>query len=67
MEKIVCDTNILISALIFPGGKPDQVIKLAQMGKVKLFISPPILLEFRKVVRTNSSPQDPNSDLVNRE
>ena len=50
MEKIVCDTNILISALIFPGGKPDQVIKLAQIGKVKLFISPPILLEFRKVV-----------------
>jgi putative PIN family toxin of toxin-antitoxin system len=50
MKKIVCDTNILISALIFPGGKPDQVIKLAQMGKAKLFTSPAILLEFRKVV-----------------
>lgn len=50
MKKIVCDTNILISALIFPGGKPDQVIKLAQMGKIRLFTSPIILLEFRKVV-----------------
>jgi putative PIN family toxin of toxin-antitoxin system len=50
MKKIVCDTNILISALIFPGGKPDQVIKLAQMGKVRLFTSPAILLEFKKVM-----------------
>ena len=50
MKKIVCDTNILISALIFPGGKPDQVIKLAQIGKVTLFTSPDILLEFRKVL-----------------
>lgn len=50
MKKIVCDTNILISALIFPGGKPDQIIKLAQMGKVRLFTSPAILLEFKKVL-----------------
>ena len=48
--KIVCDTNILISATIFPGGPPDEVIGLARAKEVALFISPDIVTEFKKVL-----------------
>lgn len=49
-KRIVCDTNILVSALVFPGGSPDKVVALARMGKVDLHISPFILNEFKKVL-----------------
>lgn len=48
--RIVCDTNVLISALVFPGGPPDQVFELARAGQVEHFTSPDILAEFRKVL-----------------
>jgi putative PIN family toxin of toxin-antitoxin system len=48
--KIVCDTNILISAFVFPGGPPEQVINLAKVKDVELFLSPDILSEFKKVL-----------------
>ena len=42
--KVVLDTNILISDLLF-GGKPQQVIDLAKAGKIQVIISPYILKE----------------------
>jgi len=48
--KIVCDTNILISAYIFPGGPPEEVIKRALIKDVTLCLSPDILSEFKKVL-----------------
>lgn len=45
MIKVVLDTNVLVSAVIF-GGKPDQILNLAREGKIQLFISPAILAEF---------------------
>ena len=48
--KIVCDTNILISAYLFPGGPPDEVIGLARAKEVALCISPDIVTEFKKVL-----------------
>lgn len=48
--RIVCDTNILISALIFPGGAPDIVLNLARLREVTLCISPDILTELGKVL-----------------
>lgn len=50
-ERVVCDTNILISALIFPGGSPDEVVNLARTGEVNLYISPFILNEFERVLK----------------
>ena len=50
MKRIACDTNVLISAFIFPGGKPDQVVRLARSGEVSHFTSPFILSEFGKVL-----------------
>ncbi|MBI1869847.1 MAG: putative toxin-antitoxin system toxin component, PIN family [Chlamydiae bacterium] len=48
--KVVCDTNILISALLFPGGPPDHVISLARLKEITLCLSPDIFSEFKKVL-----------------
>ena len=48
--RIVCDTNILISALRF-GGSPNKIIELAREGDIKLITSPFILHEFERVLR----------------
>lgn len=49
--KIVCDTNILISAYRFVKSKPDQVLEKVRQGEIELIISPAILLEFQNVLR----------------
>jgi len=51
MKRVVCDTNIYISAFIFPGGRADQVLELARQGFIELYISHFILGEFRRVLR----------------
>ncbi len=52
MIKIVVDTNIFISGIIF-GGNPRKVIDLIIEGKVKLYISSDILLEIKEVLERN--------------
>ena len=49
--KIVCDTNILISAYRFAKGKPDQVLEKVRHREIELIVSPAILLEFQNVLR----------------
>lgn len=48
--RIVLDTNVYISALLF-GGIPAEIIELAREKKVALVASPPILLEFARVLQ----------------
>jgi putative PIN family toxin of toxin-antitoxin system len=48
--KVVLDTNILISALALISKSSDQIIDLARKGEIELFISKPILLEFKRVL-----------------
>ena len=55
MKRIVCDTNILISAFIFPGGPPDEIIHGVIMKSYSLGISGPIIEEFKKVLRLKFS------------
>lgn len=50
MKRVVCDTNIYISAFIFPGSKPDQVLNLARQGLIELYVSPFIIDELRRVL-----------------
>ncbi|GBC95281.1 hypothetical protein HRbin16_01068 [bacterium HR16] len=50
MKRVVCDTNIYISAFIFPGSKPDQVLDLARQGFIELNVSSFILDELRRVL-----------------
>jgi putative PIN family toxin of toxin-antitoxin system len=49
MLKVVLDTNILISAILF-GGKPRQILEKAIRGEIRLCLSEPILEEFRGVL-----------------
>lgn len=42
--KVILDTNIYISAIIF-GGNPKKILKLARAQKIKVFTSIQILLE----------------------
>lgn len=48
--RVVCDTNILVSAFLFPGGAPSQVLNLVRLGAVTLCLSPDIVSEFRRVL-----------------
>ncbi len=47
--KIVCDTNILISGILF-GGKPRKILRLCSSGTVTNCISPDILKEVEEVL-----------------
>lgn len=48
--KVVFDTNIYISAILF-GGNPRQILELAREKEIKLFISKFILLEIAQKLR----------------
>jgi putative PIN family toxin of toxin-antitoxin system len=48
--KVVLDTNILISAFVFPGGPPEMVYRAALEGRVTLITSPILLAEFGRVL-----------------
>ena len=48
--KVVLDTNVLISSLLKPGGKARQIYRLALRGKIKLYISKPLLNEVERVL-----------------
>lgn len=49
--RVVLDTNVLLSALAFPGSRPDQVLQRVRRGEVELFLSPFILAEFERILR----------------
>ena len=48
--KVVLDTNVILSALLF-GGKPRRVLEAATAGRVTMFISESLLLELEGVLR----------------
>lgn len=50
MLRVVLDTNIIISAILF-GGKPEKLIKLALAGKINLLISYDIIAETVFILR----------------
>ena len=50
MIKVVADTNVYISAILF-GGNPEEVLTLARRGEIRLFISPDIFAEVTRVLR----------------
>ena len=50
MMRVVLDTNILVSALLWPGRAPSHVVSLARHHKIKNVTSFFILEEFRRVL-----------------
>jgi len=51
MVKAVLDTNVFVSAIIFPVGAPDLVFKAAIRKQYEMIICPFILSELRKVLK----------------
>ncbi len=48
--RIVADTNVLVSAFIFPGGPPEAVYRCVLEGRVELVSSRPLLAELGRVL-----------------
>jgi uncharacterized protein len=48
--RVVLDTNVLLSALVFPGSKPDEVLACVRRNEVGLVLSPFILAELERVL-----------------
>lgn len=50
MRRVVCDTNVYISAILTPG-KSREILELAGKGEIELVVSQPILLEIERILR----------------
>ena len=50
--RAVLDTNVVVSALIFPGGPPETVYRLALEGRIEHITSRPLLVELGRVLTT---------------
>ncbi len=48
--RVVLDTNILVSAFVFPGGIRESVYRLALEGGIVSVTSPALLAEFGRVL-----------------
>ncbi len=48
--KAILDTNVLISAYVFPGGMPETVYRLALEGRLEIGASLALLAEFGRVL-----------------
>ena len=47
---MVADTNVLVSALLFPGGPPEAIYRLVLERRIDLITSRPLLVELGRVL-----------------
>jgi len=50
VERVVLDTNVLVSALLTPAGNPSAVLRAALDGELTLVFSVAIIAEYRSVL-----------------
>ena len=50
MTRIVLDTNLVVSELLSPEGKPATIMKMVLNGEIDLVLSPAILKEISLVL-----------------
>jgi putative PIN family toxin of toxin-antitoxin system len=48
--RVVADTNVLVSALLF-GGPPEQIVLAGLRGEIQLLTSSPLLKELERVLK----------------
>jgi predicted nucleic acid-binding protein len=48
--RAVLDTNVLVSAFVFPGAPPEAVYRRVLSGEVTLIVSRPLLAELGRVL-----------------
>jgi len=58
--RVVLDTNVLISAILF-GGKPRQILEKAIRGEIRLCLSEPILEELKGVLQREKFDYSPET------
>jgi putative PIN family toxin of toxin-antitoxin system len=61
IPRVVLDTNVVVSALLKPQGREDQVLRLALAGRLLLCVSPQVLAEYGRVLsrpRFNFQPEE---------
>ena len=51
MNRVVLDTNVIVSALLVPSGTQGTILLLALRGYCALYVSPPVLAEYEEVLR----------------
>jgi putative PIN family toxin of toxin-antitoxin system len=56
--RVVLDTNVLISGILF-GGKPRQILEKAIRGEIRLCLSEPILEELKGVLQRSKFDYSP--------
>jgi putative PIN family toxin of toxin-antitoxin system len=59
ISRIVLDTNVLISALLNPRGRPAQLLALIQKGSVRLCVCDDTLSEYTEVLTREKFSFDP--------
>lgn len=50
MIRAVIDTNVIVSALINPGSKPGQIMKMVMDGQISPVVNNAIIKEYREVL-----------------
>lgn len=48
--KIVLNTNVILSGLLFPGGPPDKLVRAVLTGQISNATSPDLLGELRRIL-----------------
>lgn len=48
--RVVLDTNVLVSAFVFPGGPPEAVYRRVLTGELTIIVSRPLLAELGRVL-----------------
>jgi len=68
MRKIVVDTNVLVSALLSPKGKPAQILALILNEQVTVCYDSRIMLEYETVLSRSKFPFESQdiSALINK-
>ena len=63
---LVFDTNVILSAFLFPGSKPDKILRSLITHRFQHATSPDILTEIRKVLEKKFKKSDSETtELVN--
>ncbi len=67
MTRVVLDSNVWLSALLFPGGVCDELLQQLRQRRVELFVSQEILHEIRGVLRRKFGHSVERAEAVVRE
>jgi uncharacterized protein len=62
--RAVLDTNVLISAFVFPGGAPEHVYRRGLEGRITLITSRPLLSELGRVLTEKFTWEPPYAEEV---